>query len=135
MSAKRLIQDVMTQHPYFIEIDAHLNSAKIMLSQYGVRHMPVKSGEDIVAIISLHDIQRAEAHGVDTSIGSDASVRDVCQPAVSSIVKPDTPLKKVLQLMAAEHLECVIIATGSHLEGIFTMTDACKHFAQLLDQP
>ena len=133
MSGPIAIKSVMTIHPYFIEIDSHLNSAKVMLSQYNLRHMPVKNeNNDIVGIISLHDIERAELHGVDTSIGTDVRVREVCQPA-SSIFSPDTPLKTVLQTMADEHLECVVIATDNHLEGIFTVTDACKQFAQSLE--
>jgi len=127
------IASVMTAHPYFIEIDSHLNSAKVMLAQYNLRYMPVKNdNNDIVGIISLRDIERAEMHGVDTSIGADARVREVCQPA-TSIFRPDTPLKTVLQKMADEHLECVMIATDNHLEGIFTLTDACKHYAQSLE--
>lgn len=134
MSEDLSIKNVMTQHPYFIDIDAHLNSAKVMFNQYEVRHMPVKSGDDIVAILSLRDIERAEAHGVDTSIGTETRVREVCQPALSSIVEPGTSLISVLQKMVDEHLDCVVIATGNHLEGIFTVTDACKHFARLLDR-
>ncbi|MBE9516841.1 MAG: CBS domain-containing protein, partial [Proteobacteria bacterium] len=120
-------------HPYFVDIDSHLNGAKVMLTQYNLHHMPVKKDDDIVGIISLRDIERAEIHGVDTSIGTDVRVREVCQPAISSIVEPGTPLKTVLQKMADEHLECVVIATDSHLEGIFTVTDACKRYAQSLE--
>jgi len=127
------IGSVMTAHPYFIEIDSHLNSAKVMLAQYNLRHMPVKNDDNnIVGIISLRDIERAEMHGVDTSIGTDVLVREVCQPA-TFIVEPDTPLKTVLQKMADEQLECVVIATDNHLQGIFTVTDACKHYAQSLE--
>ncbi|MDH5633858.1 MAG: CBS domain-containing protein [Gammaproteobacteria bacterium] len=134
MSSQTRIADVMTPHPYFIDIDAHLNSAKVMLTQYRLRHMPVKQDENIVAVISIRDIERAESHGVDTSIGTDTRVRDVCTVAGEAIVPPDEPLSSVLKRMADNHLSCVVIAKNNHLEGIFTQTDVCKQFGRLLEK-
>ncbi|GMR20711.1 MAG: hypothetical protein BMS9Abin36_1307 [Gammaproteobacteria bacterium] len=127
-----IIRDVMTSYPYFIDINAYVNSAKVMLTQYKLRHLPVKQDNEIVALIGLRDIEKAELHGVDTSIGTNTTVKDICV-AAPLLVEPDTPLKEVLEKMAEKHIECVLVASDHHLEGIMTTTDICRQYANLLD--
>jgi len=132
MPERKTIGSVMTPHPYYIEIHSSLNSAKLMLDQYRVNHLPVKEGNILIGILARKDLERAELIGVDSSIGTDATVADVCNRAIL-VVEHDEILKDVLEEMAKLHLECVLINSEKGLEGIYTVTDACRGYAKLLD--
>lgn len=132
MAEQKTIGSVMTAHPYYIEIHSSLNSAKLMLDQYGMNHLPVKKGNELIGIVARTDLDKAELLGVDTSIGTETTVADVCNRAVL-VVERNEILKDVLEEMAKSHLECVLINSENGLEGIYTLTDACRGYASLLD--
>ena len=131
MAALPAIESVMTPYPYTIEIGSHATSAKSMLVQFGIHHLPVTDGERLVGVVTDWGIKRAMAQGWDISVGGGTLVRDIYSQEVL-VATPDTPLPEVLQRMAEEHAEAALIARDGKLIGIFTMTDACRHYAQLL---
>ncbi len=132
MAVQQTIGSVMTPHPYWIEIHSSLNSAKLMLDEYGINHLPVKEGDKLIGVVARADLEKAELSGIDTSIGTEATVADVCNRAIL-VIESDDILKDVLEEMATLHLECVLINSESGLEGIYTVTDACRGYANLLD--
>lgn len=123
----------MTPYPYFIEIDAHASTARSMLVQLKFRHLPVREDDTIVGVVTEHDLRQAEGFGVDISIGSDVRVRDVCRRGVY-LVGPNEPLVDVLRHMAERYLDSALIIRNGRLAGIFTFSDACRHFAELLER-
>ena len=125
------IESVMTSYPYSIEIDDHISSAKTMLAQFKIRHLPVKEGDKLVGVITTRDIERAENCGIDTSIGSDIRVRKLHSKGVY-VVAPDEPLVNVLNHMAEHYIGSVLIARNGKLAGIFTFNDACRYCVGLL---
>ena len=48
------------------------------------------------------------------------------------VVDLSTPLDAVLLHMAREHIELALVVKEERLAGIFTLTDACKQFAECL---
>jgi acetoin utilization protein AcuB len=125
------IGSAMTPFPYYIEADAHATAAKTMLEQYRIHHLAVRDGEKIVGVISDQDLRRAQALGRDLSGTADTRVADVCTRGVH-IVGPDEPLDIVLMHMSKTRIDVVCVVDGGKLAGIFTMTDACRQFAELL---
>ncbi len=131
MADKTTIGSVMTPHPYYIESHSSLNGARLMFDQYGVNHLPVKEGDKLIGVIARKDLDRAGPAGADTSTGAEVRVADVCHRTIR-IVGHDKMLKDVLEEMAKQHLECVLINGENGLEGIYTVTDACRGYANLL---
>jgi len=125
------IESVMTPYPYSIEMEAHVSSAKTMLTQFRIRHLPVKEGDKLAGIITMRDIARAENCGIDTSTSSDVRVRQLCNTNVY-VVRPAEPLVGVLKYMAEHYIDSALVARSGKLEGIFTFTDAFKRYADLL---
>lgn len=129
------ITAVMTPYPYFIDSGASLNSAKAMMAQMRIHHLPVKQDGRLVSVLSERDIQRAETLGVDTSAGGATRVQDICHQA-AYVVGPQEPLKTVLLTLAEKHLDSVLVVEGKgeseKLLGIFTVTDACRCYAETL---
>jgi acetoin utilization protein AcuB len=127
------IKSVMSNFPYSIEISAHANSAKTMLEQMKIHHLPVTQDGSPVGIVTVRDISKAKYLGVDVSIGSDILVRHVYTPS-TYIVTPNEPLDNVLHHMAMQHIDAALVLENDKLVGIFTVTDACMRYAELLKQ-
>jgi acetoin utilization protein AcuB len=127
------ITSVMTAYPYYIELDAHAAAARTMLQQFKIHHLPVRDGEKIVGVISEQDLRKAEAFGRDVSSDSDTRVAEVCTREVH-FVDPDEPLDAVLTHMAETQIDVVCVVKHGKLAGIYTFTDACRQFAELLRQ-
>jgi CBS domain-containing protein len=125
------IGSVMTAFPYFIELDSHAAAARTMMQQFKIHHLPVRDGERIVSVISEQELQRAEAFGRDVSSDSDTRVADICTREVH-FADPDEPLDSVLKHMSEARVDVTCIVKGGKLAGIYTLTDACRQFAELL---
>ncbi len=112
----------MTAFPYFIEIDAGLKAATQMMERHGIRHLPVKDGDQLIGVVSDRDIKRAtrELHV------SDIVVRE------TYIVDLTERLDSVLLHLAQRHIGCALVVKEGRLAGIFTTTDACRVFGEYL---
>lgn len=112
----------MTAFPYFIEIDAGLKAATQMMERHGIRHLPVKDGDQLIGVVSDRDIKRAkrELHV------SDIVVRE------TYIVNLTERLDSVLLHLAQRHIGCALVVKEGRLAGIFTTTDACRVFGEYL---
>ena len=127
------IESVMTPYPYSIDMDAHVSSAKSMLTQFGIRHLPVKQGQKLAGVITLRDIKRAEACGIDTTINSDVRVEKLCNKDIY-VVEPDVALVSVIRHMAEHYIDSALVTRDGKLVGIFTFTDAFKRYADMLSR-
>lgn len=125
------IRAVMSNFPYSIEVSAHANSAQTMLEQMKIHHLPVMKNGSPVGIVTTGDISKANYMGMDISIGSEILVRDIFTPT-TYIVNPEESLNAVLHHMAEQHINAVIVLENDKLVGIFTITDACLRYADLL---
>jgi acetoin utilization protein AcuB len=126
------LASVLTPFPYHIDCKASLSEAKQLMEQHQIRHLVVLSDGDIYSLISDREIQHhAALYGSDKY--SDLKVNDVC--ATSAVLADiHDRLDKVLEAMAKQHLGSVVILRDGELAGIFTTTDACRHFAKFLRQ-
>ncbi|HEX9628145.1 MAG TPA: CBS domain-containing protein [Acidiferrobacterales bacterium] len=131
MAAQPTVESAMTAYPYAIEIDDHAASARSMMAQFRIHHLPVTEGGRLVGVVSEWGIKRAVELGHDLSTGGATRVRDVYSADVLRVA-PDEPLVAVLEQMAARHAQTVMVVRDDALLGIFTFTDACRHYAELL---
>jgi CBS domain-containing protein len=125
------IESAMTPFPYSVEADDHVGTAWTLLNRLRIHHLPVRQGERIVGVISTGDLKRAQLLGRDISPTSEVRVSELCSHNVV-VVEPDTPLVDVLSRMANEQRDLTLIAHHGHLIGVFTATDACRGYAELL---
>jgi acetoin utilization protein AcuB len=125
------VESVMTPFPYSIEADAHAASARTLMTQLHIRHLPVRAGERFVAVISERDLARAAAAGWDLAVTGSTRVQDICSHSVYTVA-PDTPLVEVLRHMAAQDIDVVLVMRNDKLAGVFTFSDACRLCAELL---
>jgi acetoin utilization protein AcuB len=125
-----LMKSVMTPFPYSIDGNATVREALAMMSDHDIRHLPVKDNGKLVSVITDRDIKLTTHPTVERSI-DELRVRDLCV-AEAYIVDLTERLDSVLLRMAQRHIGSVLVAKNGKLVGIFTTTDACRHYGEYL---
>ncbi len=125
------IKTAMTPFPYSVEASAPVAQAQDFMREHRIRHLPVTENGRLSGIISDRDIKLvlgpdfAYPNGKELRVG-DVMVRD------PYVVDLDTRLDDVLHHMAAHQLGSALVTREGKLAGVFTTTDACRHFADFL---
>jgi acetoin utilization protein AcuB len=124
------VKAVMTPFPYFVEGTASISIAEEMMRRHEIRHLPVMEGGKLVGVVSDRDVRlvldpRLQAPPDDHCVG------DICTRDVYTVELMD-PLDEVLREMARRHIGSALVVRQGKLAGIFTVTDACRLFAELL---
>ena len=128
MKSMPLIKSVMTPFPYSIESDRPVGEAEAMMARHDVRHLPVVEHGKLVGVLTDGHI-RLGRDGDSSHRGE--RVGDLCDMR-AYVVELSTPLHRVLKHMADSHIGCALVVKNGRLAGIFTTTDACRHYAALL---
>lgn len=131
MSKILRIKSVMTPFPYWVDAEEPLLTARDMMQDHGVRHLPVKDKGKLVSIITDRDIKFAMDPGLGLPPREALRVRDVCV-FTAYIVHLDTLLSDVLTEMVQRRIGSVLVTRHDKLCGIFTATDACQVLADQL---
>ncbi len=127
-----LIKSVMTPFPYSIETERSLDDARAMMNRHNVHHLPVMQNGRLIGVISDRDVRAGGTRGSeDDPPGDPPLIRDVCD-ARAYVVALNTPLDQVLLHMARTHTDAALVTKEDRLVGIFTMTDACRAYGELL---
>jgi len=122
------IKSVMTAFPYWIDENDSLEAAENMMSEHDISHLPVKADGKLVGVIEENDISKAKQQNTEYNI---QKVSEVCL-FKAYIVGMDEPLDNVVIHMANNHIHTVLINRNDRLAGVFTMSDACRKFAEYL---
>ena len=122
----------MTPFPYSVDVDAPLAEAHKLMREHHFRHLPVTSGGTLVGVLTDRDIKLVLGPDFGQPNEQELSVRDayVEKPCV---VPASTPVALVARTMAEHRIGSAIVTKNDKLVGIFTVTDACRALAQLLD--
>ena len=122
----------MTPFPHSIDIDEPLAQARAMMREGHFRHLPVTRGGNMVGVVTDRDIKLLLGPDFGNPDEQELKVRDayVDRPCV---VLASTPLAAVARTMAEHHIGSAIVTKNDKLVGIFTVTDACRALAEVLD--
>jgi len=116
----------MTTFPHSVEIDAPLARAREMMREHQIHQLPVTQHGELVGVISERDAALLAKQGNDAG-----RVRDACT-LDAYVVDHGEPLDRVLLRMARDHIGAALVVKRGKLVGIFTVTDACRLFADWL---
>ena len=122
----------MTPFPYSVDVDAPLTKAHALMRKHQFRHLPVTSGPTIVGILTDRDIKLVLGPDFAHPDEGELRVRDayVERPC---LVPASTPVAIVARTMADNHIGSAIVTKNDKLVGIFTVTDACRALAEVLE--
>jgi len=125
------IKTLMTAFPYSISADAPVNEAIAFMRERQIRHLPVTDDGNLIGVISDRDIKLV--------LGPDFAYPDPDKLTVKEamvhdayIVDLDARADTVLEHMAEHHIGSAVVTRHGKLAGMFTTSDACNAFADLL---
>ncbi|MGD8339728.1 MAG: CBS domain-containing protein [Gammaproteobacteria bacterium] len=131
MRRKPTLAGAMTPFPHSVDINAPIDEAQSFLREHKIRHLPVTDEGVLVGVITDRDIK--------LMLGPDFAYPEPQALKVSDamveetyVVDLKTPLAEVLRTMASKRLGSAIVTRNGKLAGVFTSTDACRAFAELL---
>ncbi|MCK6550564.1 CBS domain-containing protein [Myxococcota bacterium] len=119
----------MTPSPHVIQASETISTALHMMSDLGVRHLPVIREGKLLGVVSERDLRAIRAiHSLDPD---HTTVEHAMVPGPYH-VGPDEPLKRVASEMAAYKIGSAIVMKHDAILGIFTTVDALRALADLL---
>lgn len=124
------IADVMSAHPHTVGAEQTMAFASRLMTQHGVRHLPVLHGGALVGIVSDRDIAVIDAlDGVDPE---DVRIEEAMS-GEPYVVHPSTSVLEVAKVMAEKKYGSAIVSErDTDVVGIFTTVDAMHLVARLL---
>jgi CBS domain-containing protein len=100
------------------------------MREHKIRHLPVTTKGALTSLVTDRDIKLVL--GPDFAYTRDLKVRDA-MVRDCYIVDLATPLGAVLRHMAEQRIGSAVVTRRGKLAGVFTSNDACRVFADYLD--
>jgi acetoin utilization protein AcuB len=126
------VEQFMTRCPYTIGQEQTLATARKLMNQHRIRHLPVLHGGRLSGLLSQRDLYFLESlAGVDSE---EVEVSEAMSAEVYTTT-PRTSLKEVAERMA-EHKygAAVVVDDNGNVVGVFTAIDALATLSSLLDE-
>ena len=124
------LKNVMTPFPYSVDGDAPIERAVEFMREHKIRHLPVTTKGALTSLVTDRDIKLVL--GPDFAYPRDLKVRDA-MVRDCYIVDIATPLSVVLRHMTEHRIGSAVVTRRGKLAGVFTSNDACRAFADYLD--
>ena len=123
------IHKYMTVTPHTVGREQTLAIAEKLMSQYGIRHLPVLEGGKLIGIITDRDINFLKSFK-----DFDATQTRLSDVAIENVfsVTPEAKLDEVCDVMAEKKYGCALVQDNQKLVGIFTWVDALRAMSELL---
>ncbi|MFC3680370.1 CBS domain-containing protein [Bacterioplanoides pacificum] len=122
------VGEIMTAFPVHVEESVPLSQAADLMKEHDCHHLPVMSGHKVIGLLSSEDIKLARQPGHTTAELTDLTAGDMCQQQIKQI-DLHTRLDVVLEGMADQGVDAVLVLKQDRLAGILTSLDACRGFS------
>jgi CBS domain-containing protein len=120
----------MTPFPYSVDAEAPIETAVEFMREHKIRHLPVTTKGALVSLVTDRDVKLVL--GPDFAYPRDLKVRDAMVKDCY-LVDLASPLGAVLRHMADHRIGSAVVTRRGKLAGVFTSNDACRAFADYLD--
>jgi acetoin utilization protein AcuB len=132
MSDAPKLKNVMTPFPYSVDVEAPIDEAVEFMRTHKIRHLPVTSKGKLVSVVSDRDVKLVLGPDFAYPSSRELKVRDAMVKDCY-VVDLATPLAAVVRHMAQQRIGSAIVTRRGKLAGVFTANDACRAFADYLD--
>lgn len=128
---------LMTHRPIVtVEVDESLDLAILLMKTKHVRHLPVMRGEEVVGILSDHDVIRTLGQPErETSLERIQRARQVCVGEVMSSnvvsVAPDQSAADAGRLLRRRRVGAAPVLSARRLTGMLTVCDYFQYLASM----
>ncbi|HEV8550099.1 MAG TPA: CBS domain-containing protein [Polyangiaceae bacterium] len=124
------ISKYMTTTPRTGARDLTLTAAERLMTEAGIRHLPIVEGERLLGVLTQRDLRFAASL---TGVDADRQTVDGAMLEEPYSVTPETPLDEVVATMAEHKYGSAVIVQNAHVVGVFTTVDACRALSELLN--
>lgn len=121
----------MTPCPETIGAKEPLAVAHEVMRSFGIRHLPVVEGRELVGVISQRDLYFIET--LKGANPTEVSVEEAMTPS-PFVVDPEASLARVVREMATQRYGCAMVVERGVVVGVFTTTDALRVLDNLLTE-
>ena len=120
----------MTHQPWTISPRGTLRDAHALMREHDIRHLPVVDDGKLVGIVSERDLGMLESLGVRRG----APVREAMSEPVYAVGAAEAIDVVARTMSEHKYGSAVVMTRDGAVEGIFTMIDACRALAELLER-
>ena len=132
------VKQRMTTNPFTVTPDQSIPDALSVMTERGVRHLPVVEGRRVVGVISRNDIAAASPSKATTLSAQEATYlisklkvgRVMSTPPV--VISPDALLEEAAVILRDGKIEMLPVVEGDELIGVITESDILDSFIDLL---
>lgn len=118
----------MSTSPRTVSTEQTISAASKMMSEHGIRHLPVLRGDKLEGILSSRDVALIETlTGVDPEV---VTVEDAMSPA-PYVTSPNAPVDAVCAEMAEHKYGAAVVSDNGKVVGVFTTVDVCRALAEV----
>jgi len=133
-----LVADVMSVKLITVSRRTPLADAVRLVSERGIRHLPVVEGDVVVGIVSDRDLKRAMASPATSPSAHELgfllerlTVDEIMTRSVITI-GPGFPIEEAARLMVKEKISALPVTEAGRLVGIVTETDVLDLFVRAM---
>ena len=131
------VSDLMTNDPVSVTPSADLQTARDLMDQHGIRHLPVVDEENtVVGLVSQRDLlQRVLAPTDDLTLSARHDVMsaitvDTIMTTDVEAVEPGLALAAAGQMMLENKYGCLPVVDGGRMTGILTEADFVRYLSE-----
>ena len=124
------LKNAMTPFPYSVDAQAPIERAVEFMREHKIRHLPVMTQGALTSLVTDRDIKLVL--GPDFAYPRNLKVRDAMVKDCY-VVDLATPLSAVLRHMTEHRIGSAVVTRRGKLAGVFTTNDACRAFADYLE--
>lgn len=127
------VKSAMTPFPHSVDIKASVADAQAFMREHRIRHLPVTENGVLIGVVTDRDIKLLLGPDFDYPEPRELTVGDAMVEE-TYVVDLNTPLVDVLKHMSGGRIGSALVTRKGKLAGVFTSTDACRAFAELIEQ-
>src|SRR3989304_2929138 len=117
---KKVATDAMVYPVKTIEPERTLDEAGEILTRYNLNILPVLQDEKVIGLISKEVVERAEYHGLKSSLVKEYMTTDF------SVVSPETPFSRVQALIIGQNQSLLPVVEKDRLVGAISAGDVMR---------
>lgn len=130
------VSQIMTKEVVTLTTKNNLSDAENLFKEYGVRHLPVVNGNQLIGVLSYSDLLKIsfselsdDEKKIDTTVFNMYTIEQVMTKNPVS-VSPNKTVREVTELLAKQSFHSVPVMENGELKGVVTTTDLLKYFLE-----
>jgi acetoin utilization protein AcuB len=130
MAANVTVEEFTTPEPVTATEEMSIEDLQHLMSEHGIRHLPVVRGDDVVGVISERDVRLVA--GLTSAERFQVRAADI-MATEPLIVRASARLDEVAYAMSEKKVgSAIVLDADGKLLGIFTATDALNALIEIV---